>query len=144
MRLSTRGRYGTRLMLQLAQNYKNGPVLLKDIALKEDISTGYLEHLLPPLKAIGLVSATRGAHGGYTLAKPPSEISLRDIVQSLEGSLSPVECLDTPSVCSRVQRCVSRDIWKLLRDSIYQTLESKTLEDLITLQKEKSSHMYYI
>ncbi|MBU1064078.1 Rrf2 family transcriptional regulator, partial [bacterium] len=61
MRLSTRGRYGTRLMLQLAQNYKNGPVLLKDIALKEDISTGYLEHLLPPLKAIGLVSATRGA-----------------------------------------------------------------------------------
>jgi Rrf2 family cysteine metabolism transcriptional repressor len=73
-RLSTKGRYGTRLMLQLALHYNNGPVLLKEIAQKEEISTGYLEQLIPSLKAAGLVNASRGSHGGYTLAKPPAEI----------------------------------------------------------------------
>jgi len=144
LRLSTKGRYGTRLMLQLALHYNNGPILLKEIAQKEEISPGYLEQLIPALKAAGLVNASRGSHGGYTLAKPPSEISIRMIIQSLEGSISPVECLDSPSVCHRIEQCVARDIWKILRDEIIQTLESKTLEDMLSMHKEKCAPMYSI
>jgi Rrf2 family cysteine metabolism transcriptional repressor len=143
-RLSTKGRYGTRLMLQLALHYNNGPILLKEIAQKEEISSGYLEQLIPSLKAAGLVNASRGSHGGYTLAKPPSEISIRTIIQSLEGSISPVECLDSPAVCHRIEQCVARDIWKLLSDEIIQTLESKTLEDMLYMHKEKCALMYSI
>ena len=146
MRLSTKGRYGARLMLELALNYGNGPVLLKDIARRQEISEGYLEHLLPPLKAAGLVNSTRGAHGGYMLAKAPSEITLREVVQVLEGSLSPVECVDTPSVCQRVRSCVTRDIWKELGEKISHTLESITLKDMVEMQgdKEESSLAYNI
>ena len=122
MRLSTKGRYGARLMLELALNYGNGPVLLKDIARRQEISEGYLEHLLPPLKAAGLVNSRRGPHGGYMLAKTPSEITLREVVQVLEGSLSPAECVDTPSVCQRVHSGVARDIWKKLGEKISHTL----------------------
>ena len=137
MRLSTKGRYGARLMLELALYYGKGPVLLKDIAKREEISEGYLEHLLPPLKAAGLVNSSRGAHGGYTLAKTPSEITLREVVQALEGPLSPVECVDTPNVCQRVRSCVTRDIWKELGEKISQTLESVTLKDMVEMQNNK-------
>lgn len=114
IRLSTKGRYGARLMLELALQYGKGPILLKDIAKRQEISEGYLEHLLPPLKSAGLINSSRGAHGGYILAKALSEITLKEIVQTLEGSLSPVECVDTPTVCQRVRSCVTRDIWKKL------------------------------
>ena len=146
MRLSTKGRYGARLMLELALNYGNGRVLLKDIARRQEISEGYLEHLLPPLKAAGLVNSARGAHGGYMLAKAPSKITLREVVQVLEGSLSPVECVDTPSVCQRVRSCVTRDIWKELGEKISHTLESVTLRDMVEMQgdKEENSLAYNI
>jgi len=137
MRLSTKGRYGARLMLELALYYGKGPVLLKDIAKREEISEGYLEHLLPSLKATGLVNSSRGAHGGYTLAKTPSKITLREVVQALEGPLSLVECVDTPNVCQRVRFCVTRDIWKKLGEKISQTLESVTLKDMVEMQKNK-------
>lgn len=137
MRISTKGRYGARLMLELALYYGKGPVLLKDIAKREEISEGYLEHLLPPLKAAGLVNSSRGAHGGYTLAKTPSEITLREVVQALEGPLSPAECVHTPNVCQRVRSCVTRDIWKKLGEKISQTLESVTLKDMVEMQKNR-------
>lgn len=137
MRISTKGRYGARLMLELALYYGKGSVLLKDIAKREEISEGYLEHLLPSLKAAGLVNSSRGAHGGYTLAKTPSEITLREVVQALEGPLSPAECVHTPNVCQRVQSCVTRDIWKKLGEKISQTLESVTLKDMVEMQKNK-------
>ena len=137
MRLSTKGRYGARLMLDLALNYGEGPVLLKDIAKRQEISEGYLEHLLPPLKGAGLVNSGRGAHGGYTLARAPSEVTLREVVQALEGSLSPVECVDTPSVCQRVRSCVTRDIWKQLGTKISDTLGSVTLKDMVEMQRDK-------
>ena len=137
MRLSTKGRYGTRLMLHLALYYDKGHVLLKDIAKSQEISGGYLEHLLPSLKAAGLIKSWRGAHGGYRLAKAPSRITLREIVQALEGSLSPVECVDTPSVCQRVHSCVTRDVWERLGEKISNILESVTLKDLVEMQKDK-------
>ena len=136
MRLSTRARYGTRLMLELALNFKKGTIFLKDIARKEEISEKYLSHLVIPLKASGLVSSSRGAHGGYMLAKSPSQITLREIVQTLEGSISFVECVKNPSICSRVSKCATRSIWEKLDEKISDELSSVTLEDLVNSQKE--------
>lgn len=146
LKLSTKGRYGVRLMLELALHYGKGPMLLKDIAKREEMSEGYLEHLIPLLKSGKLIHSNRGAHGGYTLAKPPSEINLKEIVQSLEGSLSPVECVDIQSFCHRAGFCVTRDIWKELGEKISQTLEAVTLKDMVNRQNNKGeiSLMYNI
>ena len=146
MKLSTKGRYGTRLMLDLALHYGEGLVFLKDIAKREEISVGYLEHLIPPLKSAGLIKSSRGAHGGYSLAKEPSEINLREIVQVLEGSLSPVDCIDSIEVCQRSRQCVTRDIWVELGEKILETLENVTLNDLVEKKRNKlqDSSLYYI
>ncbi|MFH2137548.1 MAG: Rrf2 family transcriptional regulator [Candidatus Omnitrophota bacterium] len=136
-KLSTKGRYGSRLMVELALNYGKGSMLLKDIAHQEDISEGYLEHIIPLLKAAGLIHSARGAHGGYVLARPPEAITLKEIVQALEGSLAPVECVDTPSVCTRTKCCVTRDVWTELKDSITKTLEKVSLKDMVVKQKKK-------
>ncbi|RKY51326.1 MAG: hypothetical protein DRP89_09125 [Candidatus Neomarinimicrobiota bacterium] len=140
MRLSTKGRYGTRLMLQLTLKYGDGPILLKDIGAKEGISVRYLEHLIPPLKSARLINSTRGAHGGYTLSKAPSEINLKEIVEALEGTLVPSECINAPSVCERASSCVSRNIWKMLGENIAQTLESITLENMLEMMQKKSQN----
>lgn len=136
MRLSTRARYGTRLMLELALNFDKGTIFLKVIAKEEEISEKYLSHLVIPLKASGLISSSRGAHGGYRLAKPPSQITLKEIVQTLEGSISFAECVKNPSVCSRVSKCATRSIWEKLDEKISDELSSVTLEDLMNSQKE--------
>ncbi|MGM0368204.1 MAG: RrF2 family transcriptional regulator [Actinomycetota bacterium] len=130
MKLSTRSRYGTRLMLELALNYNNGPVLLKDISQKQDVSLKYLGQLIIPLKAAGLIGSTRGAHGGYFLAKPPSEIKISKIVTSVEGSLDLVECVSHESVCEKSDDCITRKIWKELSNRCYQFLDSITLSEL--------------
>ncbi len=137
IRLSTKGRYGTRVMVALAKRYGYGMVLLKEIAREEDISEGYLEHILPLLKSAGLVRSNRGAHGGYVLSKPPSEITLKDIIETTEGSLTPVECVDSPAVCHRADFCVTRDVWQDLKDSIAQTLDSINLQELVKKQEDK-------
>jgi len=136
MRLSTRARYGTRLMLELALNFNNGTIFLKDIAEKEEISEKYLSHLVIPLKSSGLISSSRGAHGGYQLTKSPSQITLKEIVQTLEGSISCVECVKNPSICPRVSKCATRGIWEKLDEKISDELSSVTLEDLANSQKE--------
>ena len=141
MRLSTRSRYGVRLMLGLALNYNKGYTFLKNIAKKEDISEKYLSQLVIPLKARGLIASSRGAHGGYRLAKEPSLITIKDIVQTLEGNLSTVECVKNPSVCRRVPGCVTRDIWELLDEKISDTLSSITLKDLLESHKKQPTNV---
>jgi len=136
MRLSTRARYGTRLMLELALNFEKGTVFLKDIAEREEISEKYLSHLVIPLRASGLISSSRGAHGGYRLAKSPSQITLKEIVQTLEGGISFVECVKNPSVCPRVSKCAARGIWERLDKKISDELSSVHLADLMKSQKE--------
>ncbi len=145
LRLSTKGRYGTRVMLELALNYGDGHMLLKDIAEKQDISVGYLEQIMPSLKAAGFINSNRGAHGGYTLARPPAEITLREIVTVLGGSVSLVECINSPEVCDRVDFCVTRDLWDEISDKIDSTLRSKNLQDLVSKHrnKEKSRPFMY-
>jgi len=137
MKLSTKGRYGTRLMLDLALHSDNGPVLLKDIAEREEISEKYLGQLVTPLKAAGLVNSSRGAHGGYNLAKAPKDITLKDVVRAAEGNLALVECVVTPKVCSRVSACVSRDIWDELSEKMSEFLESITLAEMVARYRKK-------
>jgi Rrf2 family protein len=139
--LSTKGRYGTRLMFQLALNYGSGPMLLKNIAQKEDLSTKYLEHIVPLLKSANFINSTRGAHGGYALAKPPEEIDLKQLVSVLEGDIAPVDCVDSPNICDRSSHCVARDVWSILEDSINETLGNITLQDMVDkFEKEYKSN----
>jgi len=137
MKLSTRGRYGVRLMLDLALHYGEGPILLKDIAERQGISEKYLWQLINPLKTTGLVNSLRGAHGGYVLGKAPEAISLKAILQILEGPLCLVACVDNPALCERSLSCISRDIWGEASKNMQQTLEDTTLAAMVERQKEK-------
>jgi Rrf2 family protein len=137
MKLSTRGRYGVRLMLDLALHYGNGPIFLKDIAGRQGISEKYLWQLINPLKTTGLINSQRGAHGGYSLGKTPESISLKEILQVLEGSLCLVDCVDNPSLCERAPSCISRDIWGEASRGMQQTLEKTTLAEMVLRQKKK-------
>ena len=147
MKLSTRGQYGTRALLDLALHGEKGPVPLKDIAQRQQISLAYLEHLITPLVAAGIISSMRGARGGVRLAKSPQEIKLSEVIRLLEGSIAPVECVDNPGICTRSKLCVTRDIWGELKKAMNGVLESTTLQNLVERQKRKERHeeiMYYI
>jgi len=147
MKLSTKGRYGTRALLDVALHQDDSPVQLKVIAQRQQISLHYLEHIIAPLIAAGLLRSTRGAYGGISLGKPPQEIVLSEVIQVLEGSITPVECVDNPNVCSRADTCVTRDVWTDVKMAMAGVLESVTLQDLVERQKDKqklASAMYYI
>ena len=137
MKLSTRGRYGLRALLDLALHQGAGLVRLKDIARRQDISLHYLERLIAPLIAAGLVKSTRGARGGVLLVKAPSQVKLSEVIQALEGSIAPVECVNDPGLCQRSALCASRDVWSELMEAMLQVLDSTTLQDLIDRQKKK-------
>jgi len=126
-------------MLELAIHYGKGPVALKDIAKRQEISEKYLWQLISPLKIAGLVNSTRGPSGGYTLAKKPSEITLNDIVSVLDGPLCIVDCVKDPSLCKRSANCVTREVWSETSEELSKVLASKTLEDMIKRQKNKDS-----
>ena len=137
MKVSTKGRYGTRLLLDLALHLDEERVLLRDVALRQDISLLYLERLIAPLVAAGIVRTTRGPKGGISLAKLPEQIKLSEVIQLLEGSTAPVECVDDPMVCNRSGICATRDIWDELKKQTDRILESITIHDLVERQKEK-------
>ncbi|MDI6716148.1 MAG: RrF2 family transcriptional regulator [Actinomycetota bacterium] len=142
MKLSTKSRYGTRAMLDIALHCDKGPVSLKDMANRQGISIKYLEQIIPTLKAAGFIRSIRGASGGYVLTKDARQIKLLDIVQALEGSLAPVDCVDIPKICSRVNDCAAHDVWKELHESINKTLGSLTLADLVERQRLKVQDHY--
>jgi Rrf2 family protein len=147
MKLSTRGRYATRALLELALRPGDNPATLKDIAQRQQISIRYLEHLITPLVAAGIVRSMRGPRGGIALARSPQKIRLSEVIQLLEGSTAPVECLDNPGVCDRSATCVTRDVWSELRKAMDNVLGSTTIADLVERQKLKEqpqSMMYYL
>jgi Rrf2 family protein len=137
MKLSTKGRYATLAMLDLALHLGEGPIMTKDISRRQEVSKQYLEQLLLPLRSAGLVRSIRGARGGFILARLPSEIKLSEIIQVVEGSTSPVECIDNASTCSRSDLCVTREVWTEIKKAIDNVLEFTTLQDLVERQKEK-------
>lgn len=130
-------------MLDLALHFGDKPIFLKDAAKRQEISEKYLWHLIPPLKNAGLITSVRGAHGGYSLAKPPSKITLKDIILAVEGPISFVTCVDDSSACKRSGTCVAKDIWSELSEKFLQILESVTLEDIIEKHNSKSGSAAY-
>jgi len=124
-------------MLALGASDSKKPLFLKDIASAEEISEKYLSQIIIPLKAKGLVTTFRGAHGGYLLSRPASEIKLREIVEPLEGDLSLVDCVGNSHVCGRSAACVTRDVWDGMSVLLRDYLDSITLEDLVRKLKEK-------
>ncbi len=131
MKLSTRSRYGVRMMYELALQFGKESVIIRDIAERQDISEKYLSKLIMPLKSAKLVNSARGSHGGYILARDPSSITLREIVEVMEGGISVVECVKNSDICGRSNECPTRDIWSGLDKSIFSYLESITLEEIV-------------
>ena len=149
MKLSTRSRYGTRALIDIAINANGKPVLLRDVARRQEISTMYLEHLITPLISAGIIRSTRGAKGGVWLARSPRDIRLTEVIQLLEGSMAPVECVDDPKYCARNEICVTKEVWAQLKRAMTDVLDATTLEDLVERQKKKiaeipQASMYYI
>ncbi len=139
MKISTKGRYGTRALLDVALHQNESPVQLKVIAQRQQISLHYLEHIIAPLIAAGMLRSTRGAGGGVSLGRSPQQIKLSEVVRVLEGSIAPAECVDDPNVCSRADLCVTRDIWAEMKEAMAGVLESTTLQDLVERQREKQN-----
>jgi Rrf2 family protein len=135
MKISTRGRYGTRMMLDLAAHHDQGPTPLREIAKRQDLSVKYLEQLIIPLKAAGYIRSVRGARGGYTLARKPDKISIGQIIKVLEGGLSLVDCVEDPKVCERERNCPTRDIWLRMSERLMEELSSLTLRDVLDGKK---------
>ena len=132
MKLSTRGRYGIHAMYDLARNAEYGPQSIKAISEREGIPEAYLEQLIAPLKRAGLVTSTRGAQGGYTLARAPEEITVGDVLRALEGGLNLVDCLDEEDACGKSCACASRIVWMKLRDGLNAIVDGITLRDMIS------------
>lgn len=139
MKISTKGRYGLTIMMELAAKFGEGPTSLKSIAERNQLSEHYLEQLVAPLRNAGLVKSVRGAYGGYVLSKEPESITSGDIIRILEGPISPVDFTEEDDPAKR-------DLWLRIRDSIANVLDSTTLADLITFKdtRELDSYMFYI
>jgi Rrf2 family transcriptional regulator, cysteine metabolism repressor len=140
MKISTKSRYGVRMMADLADHYGKNPLFLKDIARREDISEKYLSIIVIPLRSAGLIRSIRGAHGGYVLARPPEEITVADIFGVLEGKNCVVDCVNNPQDCSRAGICPTRDDWSVLHENIRKTLAAVTLADLVKTLHEKAEN----
>ncbi len=148
MKVSTKGRYGLRAIVDLAAHESEGQVSLKSVAERQKLSENYLEQLFSSLKKSGLVKSIRGAQGGYLLAKPADKITVGDILRSLEGTLCPVECIDPdlPTSCDRADVCVTADVWARIRDKINEVVDSITLANLVSDLENKTNndYIYYI
>ncbi len=129
MRLSTRARYGTRVLVDLALH--NGRRLsLGEVAARQQVSRSYLEHLIAPLVEAGIVGSVRGTGGGVWLARPAPQVKLNEVIRLLEGNCLLVECVSRPEVCSRAEGCVTRCMWGRVEQAIFTVLGSITLHDL--------------
>ena len=145
MKISTKGRYALRMLLDLADNQKDGYVALKDIAARQNISKKYLEQIIPILNRSDILKASRGFQGGYRLAKSPDMYTVGYILRLTEGSLAPVACLDSGTVeCDRSERCATLFLWQGLNKVINDYLDSVTLQDLIDRDKENAADDYVI
>jgi Rrf2 family protein len=131
MKLSTRSRYGTRMLLDLAQHYEQGPVQLGDIAKRQNISLKYLEQIIIPLKKAHYVESVRGPKGGHLLAKPPEQITVGEIVALLEEGTSLVECTEHAELCERAPNCPTRLIWQEAAQAMFDRLQTITLANLL-------------
>jgi Rrf2 family transcriptional regulator, cysteine metabolism repressor len=139
MKVSTKGRYGLRVMMDLSASYGAGPVLVDAIARRQEISGKYLHVIMGGLRSAGLVRTARGRNGGYTLAKPPAAITALEVVSALEGRCAPVDCVGDASACARSGRCTARDLWCDVAAAIDGVLRGVTLADLSSKQQARTA-----
>lgn len=147
MKISTRGRYAVRVMLDLAANNTGECIKVKSIAERQDLSEKYLEQIISVLNKAGFVRSVRGANGGYRLAREPKAYTVGDILRLTEGSLAPVACLDSPDgvvECERCDTCDTLSVWKDLRDAINNVVDNVTLADLLEKQQMREKNFYVI
>jgi Rrf2 family protein len=145
MKISTKGRYALRLMIDLALYEVEGYVKIKDIAKRQDLSDKYLEQIITILSRAGYVKSVRGASGGYKLSMAPSEYTVGMILRLTEGSLSPVSCLDEKDAdCDRYDNCATIELWKRLNDAINNVVDHMTLADLLEIQNQKNQFNFVI
>lgn len=138
MKISTKGRYALRLMLDLAYNHTGSFIPIKNVSQRQDISDKYLEQIITQLSRAGLVKSARGAQGGYMLAKAPADYTVGEILRVLEGNLAPVACVDAAqAVCSRADECVTIDVWRQITDAVNKVVDNITLADLVEQQRQK-------
>lgn len=139
-RISTKGRYGTRLMLNLALHYQESSPArsLKEVAAEEDISIHYLEQIIIPLRDHQLVKSLRGAGGGYILARPPANIKLSEVLQAVEGNCCLVECVEDKNICPRSSYCAAHEIWKEGTRVMKNYFDSVSLQDMVRIAEKKS------
>ena len=145
MKISTRGRYALRFMIDLAQHDNGEYIALKDVSARQDISIKYLEQITALLSKFGLLVSVRGPQGGYKLAKTPEKYTVGEILRTTEGNLAPISCLEqTPNLCARQQTCPTLKMWKGLNDVINNYLDSVTLESLVNDASSVSTYNYII
>lgn len=135
MKLSTKGRYGVKAMLDLAMHYGEEPISIKSISERQHISEYYLEQLFSPLRKANLIKSVRGAQGGYVLSKSPEEITVADVMYVLEGPIEISDCLEE-TVCNNIDCCATRNLWERIRNSIDDVMKSTTLQDMINDYKD--------
>lgn len=139
MKISTKGRYALRLMIDLAENSSGNPVSLKDVAKRQGISDKYLEQIISVLNKAGYVRSVRGAQGGYLLKSNPETYTVGMILRQTEGSLAPVSCIeDDEIICDRQEQCVTSIVYKKINDAISNVVDNITLQDLVDWQSEKN------
>lgn len=136
MKVSTKGRYGLRVLLDIALHQHEGPVALRDMAARQEISQKYLWQIVNPLKAAGLVNTVRGAQGGCMLAREPQQITMLDVVTILEGPVVLVDCLKDPGCCSRSSRCAAQRAWNEVTGAMQTSMKNITLSDLMQWEGE--------
>lgn len=145
MRISTKGRYALRLMLDLAEHQGDGCVSLKDVAQRQDISKKYLEQIVPTLSRAGFLLTNRGYQGGYRLARAPKDYTVGEILRLTEGGLAPVACLEQhPNTCPRCGECATLPMWEGLERVIRNYLDGITLQDLLEQQTARAANDYVI
>lgn len=137
MKISTKGRYALRLMLDLAIQPGDSAVPLRDVAERQEISDKYLEQIVTQLARGGLVRSVRGAGGGYLLTRTPEEYTVGEILRQLEGNLAPVSCVSGGSCCGRADRCVTLEVWQQIQDAVDSVVDNITLADLVKRYHEK-------
>ena len=145
MRISTKGRYATRLMLDLALHYDCGYIPLKAVSQRQNISDKYLEQIITQLSRAGFVRSARGAQGGYQLTKAPEEYTVGDILRTTEGSLAPVSCLEmNGGTCEMARNCVTMEVWQQIEDAVNGVVDHITPADLVKRYHEKAGADYVI
>ena len=144
MKISTKGRYGLRTLMDIAAHQVKGPVNLNDIAERQGISAKYLWQIMNLLKTAGLVRGTRGPKGGYILLRDPASITLLDVIQVLEGPVTLVECVDDPDYCSRTGTCVAYTVWSEVSLSIREALRKVSLAEILRRHAESGATSHFV